>query len=493
MKTSYSCILFLLTLLLFSCSKEEKPLDTFDFGTGTFNEPFQGLLSGRPPILVKSLNWFPYSLCKPDTVCLKKTFQLGFNEDCLRSNSEAILCLADKSREAVFKCNGINMRQGNIKLVANELNNKSIDITCTLSPMLDNINLSGDVLIQSATIDCVNGKSLQNYNAIDRWHCEQKIGLPIMLWGMWLATILIPLIAIGYIVYHIIPLVSRASCPNKTISPSQYNQPQQSNRARYDEKNKQKKKDNEEDTTDEWILLKTEDEIKRYIPNRLLDEVEKIRERLQNNFVNEFMYYRHKYINNKVKIDSPGSNTRIILFAGCAYCPMGNKANNKSMNEFLCNKSLLSNVTYHVSEHLQENPGVILYETDGYGRVKKVSTNLNRCWNQLGKAVKRNGTYIRMACKLKDGLENDDGGHLIAHDYNGPDDFINVVPMPKSLNRGDWLNMESILYKKQWDANDSNVYINIEYSSIGKKFRPQKITVQIGNHKRVFHYQDYDA
>lgn len=497
MKTPYSYILFLLTLLLFSCSDKEKPLDTFDFGTGTFNEPFQGLLSSRPPILVKSLNWFPYSLCKPDTVCLKKTFQLGFNEDCLRSNSEAILCLADKSRKAVFKCNEISMQQGNIKLIANTLNNKSIDITCTLSPILNNINLSGDVLIQSATIDCVNGKSLQNYNAIDRWHCEQKIGWPILLWLMWLATIVILLIAIGYIAYYLIHFlilfVSKINFPSKTIYPSQYKQPQQSKISRQDEKEKEKKRVDEDDNTDEWILLKTEDEIKRYIPNKLLDEVEKIRKRLQNETVDQLLYYRHRYIKKKVKIDHPEKSTRIILFAECAYCPMGNRAYNRNMNEFLCNKSLLSHTTYHVSEKLQEKPGVIQYETDRYGRVKKVTTNLNRCWNELDKCVGRNDTYIRMACKLKDGLANDDGGHLIAHAYNGPDDAINIVPMPPSLNRETWSNMENILFKKQWAANDSDVYMKIKYSCIGKKYRPQKITVQIGNQKKVFRYRDYDA
>ena len=46
---------------------------------------------------------------------------------------------------------------------------------------------------------------------------------------------------------------------------------------------------------------------------------------------------------------------------------------------------------------------------------------------------------------------------------------------------------------KQWAANDSDVYMKIKYSCIGKKYRPQKITVQIGNQKKVFRYRDYDA
>lgn len=97
MKKTFKYTLFLLTIVLLSCSKKEKHLETFDFGTGTYNEPFIGVLSSRPSILVKSMNWFPYSLFKPDTVCLNKTFQLEFNEDCLRSNSGAILRFDDKT------------------------------------------------------------------------------------------------------------------------------------------------------------------------------------------------------------------------------------------------------------------------------------------------------------------------------------------------------------------------------------------------------------
>ena len=336
------------------------------------------------------------------------------------------------------------MPKREIELVANTLNKKSINITCTLSPQLKNIDLEGDVIIVPTNLDQVNNVLLQYFNSINRWHCAQKIGWPIMLWILWLLTLILIIALVACIVYYIVlgllMIISSINCTLPKPCPSSNNKRQQKDNIKREDHN------NKESDYSEWILLPTEGLIRRYIPIKLRDQVANIRERLQNDFVDSFKYYRNRFNENKFKIESPGTNTSIIFCVRNAFCPMGNKEGNRSMNEFLCNRSLLSNVTYHVNTNLVEEVGTIRYETDRYGRVCKVSTNLNDCFSKLSKYTKRNEKYIRDACHLKDSYANDDGGHLIAHDYNGPDDGINIVPMPLSLNRGDWLNMESNLF-----------------------------------------------
>jgi len=79
-----------------------------------------------------------------------------------------------------------------------------------------------------------------------------------------------------------------------------------------------------------------------------------------------------------------------------------------------------------------------LYETDDFGRVKKVSGDLKleprgRNTYQQGKSV-----------ELKDGTKGiDDGGHLIADRFYGPGEQINYLPQKSSLNKGAWKKMEN--------------------------------------------------
>lgn len=82
--------------------------------------------------------------------------------------------------------------------------------------------------------------------------------------------------------------------------------------------------------------------------------------------------------------------------------------------------------------------------------------------SRSGKKVK-NGNF--------DGVDPDQGGHLIAARFGGPGEQINLVPMKKSINQagGDWYNMEATWAQKiQNGTSITDVKIEIQYGSNGR-------------------------
>ena len=96
------------------------------------------------------------------------------------------------------------------------------------------------------------------------------------------------------------------------------------------------------------------------------------------------------------------------------------------------NGKLEANATYKVGKYT--------YKTDELGRVKSVSGELDlskadRNTYQQTKAGKTDG--------IKDGLAEDEGGHLIASIFKGPGEQINYAAMDGNLNKGAWKQMEN--------------------------------------------------
>ena len=122
----------------------------------------------------------------------------------------------------------------------------------------------------------------------------------------------------------------------------------------------------------------------------------------------------------------------------------------------------------------QYQVGPYVYETDESGRVNRVSgeldlTKRDRNTYQQSKAGKAEG--------IKDGLTDDDGGHLIASIFDGPGEQINYAPMNSNLNRDAWKRMEN-----QWaEALDSDppktVKVDIEPIYDGDNKRPEVFEV----------------
>jgi DNA/RNA non-specific endonuclease len=110
------------------------------------------------------------------------------------------------------------------------------------------------------------------------------------------------------------------------------------------------------------------------------------------------------------------------------------------------------------------------YHTDAQGRVTKLEiANLQKstpAWDRNGyqQSLKAN--------KVKDGVPGQDqGGHLLAAQFGGPGEQINLVPMKKTLNQapGPWAAME-----QEWantlngSGTVTNIEINISYGANGR-------------------------
>lgn len=77
----------------------------------------------------------------------------------------------------------------------------------------------------------------------------------------------------------------------------------------------------------------------------------------------------------------------------------------------------------------------------------------------------------RLCRTLKDGLETDDAGHLIANEFGGPSEQINYQPMDSVTNRsGEWRNMEKSWKKTLEDGGQiTDIRMKIDYDGTCKR------------------------
>ncbi len=107
------------------------------------------------------------------------------------------------------------------------------------------------------------------------------------------------------------------------------------------------------------------------------------------------------------------------------------------------------------------------FKTDAQGRTVSVESTLS-----LSKSDRN--TYQQ--CKAgKCGLEDDEGGHLIASIFNGPGEKLNLVPMDGSLNKREWKKMENLWANEL--RNGKKVQVKIEPVYTGTNNRPDSFNV----------------
>lgn len=100
----------------------------------------------------------------------------------------------------------------------------------------------------------------------------------------------------------------------------------------------------------------------------------------------------------------------------------------------------------------------------------------------------RNESMQRVAGR-QDRLPDDDGGHLIATQFNGPGDIDNLVAQHKQINRagGEWYKMEQLWVSalKEQPPKTVSVKINPVYS--GSSLRPDlfKVVYKIEGERTV--------
>lgn len=130
------------------------------------------------------------------------------------------------------------------------------------------------------------------------------------------------------------------------------------------------------------------------------------------------------------------------------------------------NGPLQANTDYVVS-------GRYTYSTDASGRVEQVTGTLDlkhadRNGYQQTKAGQENG--------VKDGVNGDEGGHLIAAIFNGPGEQINYHAMDGTLNKSGWKVMEN-----EWASalkEGKQVDVDIKAVFDGDSKRPEAFRVE---------------
>jgi len=130
------------------------------------------------------------------------------------------------------------------------------------------------------------------------------------------------------------------------------------------------------------------------------------------------------------------------------------------------NGELAPNTDYVVS-------GRYTYSTDASGRVEQVTGTLDL------KHADRNGYQQTKAGQeggIKDGVDGDEGGHLIAAIFNGPGEQINYHAMDGTLNKSGWKVMEN-----EWAAalkEGKQVDVDIKAVFEGDSKRPDAFRVE---------------
>ena len=86
----------------------------------------------------------------------------------------------------------------------------------------------------------------------------------------------------------------------------------------------------------------------------------------------------------------------------------------------------------------------------------------------------------------------DQGGHLIASALGGAGDRINLVPMDKVLNNGEWKQMENTLKKALENGQNVSMKIDLKYPS-SSDVRPSNFTVQttINGEKEIWRFEQW--
>lgn len=128
------------------------------------------------------------------------------------------------------------------------------------------------------------------------------------------------------------------------------------------------------------------------------------------------------------------------------------------------NGELLSNIEYISNGNT--------YKTDDKGRITECDAHLNKI-TQEGERNQKD----QLDVGGEERQEDDDGGHIIARILGGAGGIENLVPMRKTINRGDYKKMENEIKEAIEDGKPVDVKVNVEYSDDNSK-RPSKIEVK---------------
>ena len=190
-------LLLCISIMLQECNNvEDMPQDTdeyFDMGTGIYREPFVGIFSSRPDILVWSLDIPPYKYFVDDTLRFTRTFNIEFNEESLRYYKQ----IGQESTIKFTPQTSVHYTPSSIKVAATE-KLVQFSTTCTVDPKLGDTITTTKMELYNAAVDEVDTKQVTSGGYVNIKNCRavQYIDKPWALWYLWILTILLPIIII---------------------------------------------------------------------------------------------------------------------------------------------------------------------------------------------------------------------------------------------------------------------------------------------------------
>jgi len=190
-------LLLCIAILLQECNEcDSTPKDTdmyFDMGTGVYHEPFVGIFSNRPSILVWTLDIPPYKYFVDDTLRFSREFNVEFNDESLRYYKQM-------GKESIIKFSsseGVRYTPTSINIAATD-EKKTFKTTCIIDPSLGDAVTTAKMELCDAAVDEINATQVttNGYANIKECRAVQRIDKPWILWCLWLLTFLLPIIVI---------------------------------------------------------------------------------------------------------------------------------------------------------------------------------------------------------------------------------------------------------------------------------------------------------
>lgn len=136
------------------------------------------------------------------------------------------------------------------------------------------------------------------------------------------------------------------------------------------------------------------------------------------------------------------------------FCYAGNARKDGHLNEFINNTDgYIPNSIYHL-----EN---VSYLTDSIGRV--FCTYERHITERQTDRNESRGELKSIALQ-KGGMDGYVGGHIVAHNIDGPTEAINILPMDEEFNNsGDWKDMENLFLNEYQHLRSFDVRRKITY------------------------------
>lgn len=438
MKSFVFNILFLISGLFCICScsnGEDTPLEyeefhTLDLGEGTYRpNPFP-FLDNLPPF-----SW----MGMPDSVKLKTTLQIGFNEDAIRSNSTAKLAFLDNNGNIVEGLTYDGHDYPYVEIDASDLGYDQVAIVpieITVDPSLGNRELNGSIAVFDADVDVVNQQTLTSSpQAVASWSLTQHIGINWLRWLLLIIIIILIIYLICWLIKGLILVLGTLIASTSrivTVSTVRNNK-------------KFENMDDEQELTPLEIL-------KKYSTKDIVDMVLTL-DKTDNNLTIENLRVERRYdgtLNVYYENTYPGRFTSMRIKNNNISAPAGSLGKGSPQNQFL--NHVLPHKVYHVDN-------VAIYKTDGYGRITYAEAERVEM-----KKIVRGGRNKDTQNQITAGLTGYDGGHLFDCASGGANEAINQVPMESYFNQnGKWKNMESEEKQISTRANSFVVIRTIKY------------------------------